>query len=81
MKRARDASPTGTPAPSRNALAMGAATTRLAGQRNFEAKGDNRWSPAARDSLCWPCVVAASAGKPAIADSGNNCVLLCDIAP
>jgi hypothetical protein len=80
MKRARDASPTGTPAPSRNALAMGVATTRLAGQRNFEAKGDNRWSPAARDSLWRPYGVSAPASALAIADSGNNCVLLCDIA-
>ena len=47
----------------------------------FEAKGDNRWSAAARDSLCWPYGVAASAGTLAIADSGNNRVLLWDVAP
>ena len=60
---------------------MGAAATRLAGQRDFAAKGDNRWSAAARDSLCWPYGVSASPATLAIADSGNNRVLLWDVAP
>ncbi len=65
----------------RDALTMGVGATRLAGQPNFEAKGDNRWSAAARDSLCWPYGVAASAGMLVIADSGNNRILLWDFAP
>lgn len=65
----------------RDALAMGARATRLAGQPDFGAKGDNRWSSAARDSLCWPYGVAASGGALAIADAGNNRVLLWDVAP
>ncbi len=40
-------------------LAMGAAATRLAGQRRFSDKGDNRWAPPCRDSLCWPYGVSA----------------------
>ena len=63
----------------RDGLAMGVRATRLAGQASFEAKGDNRWRPA-RDSLCWPYRVAASGDVLAIADSGNNCVLLWDLA-
>ena len=65
----------------RRALAVGVDATLLAGQPNFEAKGDNRWSAPARDSLCWPYGVAASGGALAIADSGNNRVLLWDVAP
>jgi hypothetical protein len=61
-------------------LGMGAGLTRLAGQASFEAKGDNRWRPAARDSLCWPYGVAASGDALAIADSGHNRVLLWDLA-
>ncbi len=36
---------------------------------------------AVRDSLCWPYAVAACAGGLAIADTGNNRVLLWDVAP
>ena len=59
-----------------DSLAMGGAATRLAGQRDFTEKGDNRWSPPARDSLCWPYGVAACEGALIVADSGNNRVLL-----
>ena len=65
----------------RDGLAMGVAASRLAAQPTFEVKGDNRWSHAVRDSLCWPYGVAASASTLAIADSGNNRVLLWDVAP
>jgi len=61
-------------------LSMGCAAMRLAGQKSFADKGDNRWSPAARDSVCWPFSVAAGDRTLAIADSGNNRVLLWDLA-
>ena len=61
-------------------LAMGAAAERLAGQRDFCAKGDNRWGPAVRDSLCWPYGVAACGETLVIADSGNSRVLLWEAA-
>jgi hypothetical protein len=61
-------------------LAMGIAATRLAGQRQFSDKGDNRWAPPVRDSLCWPYNVAASENILAISDSGNNRVLLWEAA-
>lgn len=48
----------------------------LAGQYRFEDKGDNRWQAPARDSLCWPYGVAACGTLLAVADSGNNRVLL-----
>ncbi len=53
-----------------------AAPRSLAGQVRFDDKGDNRWQAPARDSLCWPYGVAACGGLLAVADSGNNRVLL-----
>ncbi len=61
-------------------LGMGAAATHLAGQHGFCDKGDNRWAPAARDSLCWPYGVTACGGCVVIADSGNNRVSLWEAA-
>lgn len=57
-------------------LATGAPADLLAGQRRFGDKGDNRWGPATRDSLCWPYGVAGLGDTLVIADSGNNRVLL-----
>jgi len=48
----------------------------LAGQLTFHDKGDNRWQPPVRDSLCWPYGVAVRDGLAVVADSGNNRVLL-----
>jgi hypothetical protein len=57
--------------------ATGSAARALAGQAAFSAKGDNRWQVAARDSVCWPySVVAVGDDEVAVADSGNNRVLL-----
>lgn len=61
-------------------LAMDTPAAALAGQPHFGAKGDNRWQAAERDSLCWPYAVTASNGLLAIADSGNNRVLLWEMA-
>ncbi len=62
-------------------LGMDVAATGLAGQASFAAKGDNRWRFAARDSLCWPFGLAASGTTLAIADTGNNRVLLWEMVP
>jgi hypothetical protein len=61
-------------------LGMGAQATHLAGQHDFTDKGDNRWLPARRDSLCWPYGVTACGGCVVIADSGNNRVSLWEAA-
>jgi hypothetical protein len=58
----------------------GAAARALCAQSDFGAKGDNRWQPTQRDSLCWPYGVAVSGDLVAIADSGNNRVLLWRLA-
>lgn len=59
-----------------DSLATDAAARSVAGQHTFADKGDNRWSSAKRDSLCWPYGIAAAGKTLAIADSGNNRVLL-----
>ena len=60
---------------------MGAHADRLTGQPDFAAKGDNRWGIAMRDSLCWPYGLSALGDTVAVADSGNNRVLIWDAAP
>ena len=52
----------------------------LTGQADFHAKGDNRWGPPSHDSLCWPYGVAVRGDVAAVADSGNNRVLLWRLA-
>ena len=53
----------------------------LAAQADWNSKGDNRWRPAARDSVCWPyCVALQGQHTLLVADSGNNRVLLWPLA-
>lgn len=59
---------------------MAAFADRLNGQPDFAAKGDNRWGPAERDTLCWPYGLSARGSVVAVADSGNNRVLIWDAA-
>lgn len=63
------------------AITQGGAASALAGQPSFADKGDNRWRPAARDSLCWPYGISSADRTLLIADSGNNRVLLWEAAP
>jgi sugar lactone lactonase YvrE len=53
----------------------------VAGQAGFADKGDNRWQAAARDSLCWPYALTFAGDTAVVVDSGNNRVLLWDVAP
>ena len=53
----------------------------LAAQPDWNSKGDNRWRPAARDSVCWPYSVAMLGRHTLlVADSGNNRVLMWPLA-
>jgi hypothetical protein len=62
--------------------AVDAPARALAAQPDWWAKGDNRWRPPARDSVCWPYCVATGEGGDTlfVADSGNNRVLLWPLA-
>lgn len=65
----------------RDTINMAAPATGLVGQPHFAAKGDNRWQPPVRDSLCWPYAVSAADSSLAVVDSGNNRVLFWELAP
>jgi hypothetical protein len=60
---------------------MGAAAERLTGQPDFASKGDNGWDLAGRATLCWPYGLSVLGRTAAVADSGNNRVLLWELAP
>jgi hypothetical protein len=45
-------------------------------QSSFEANGENRWSAVTHDSLCWPYGLWLHADRLAVADSGNNRVMI-----
>lgn len=57
-----------------------AAADAVSGQFSFNDKGDNRWQPATRDSMCWPYALAMHEDTCIVVDSGNNRVLLWEIA-
>lgn len=57
------------------------AADRVIGQDNFDAAGENRWKSVTDDSLCWPYGIWKHGDRLAIADSGNNRVMLWDVAP
>jgi hypothetical protein len=61
-------------------LRTGTDADALAGQADFDRCGENRWRAAGRDTLSWPYGIAAGAGLLAVADTGNNRVLLWDAA-
>lgn len=46
------------------------------GQENFDASGENHWKALAADTLCWPYGVCGHGDRLAVADSGNNRVML-----
>ena len=54
------------------------------GQPNFDANGENHWVAITSETLCWPYGICWHGDKLAIADSGNNRVMLwstADVAP
>jgi hypothetical protein len=46
------------------------------GQRDFAAAGENRWEAVGPDTLCWPYGLARDGDRLAVADSGNNRVVI-----
>jgi hypothetical protein len=57
-------------------VGFGKAARLLAGQHDWESKGDNRWQVPTRDSLCWPYGLCSEPEHAVIADAGNNRVLI-----
>ena len=56
----------------------GAAALDVVGQSGFAGSGENRWESVSANTLCWPYGICFHQGKLAIADSGNNRVMLWD---
>jgi len=50
------------------------------GQEDFDGNGENRWQTVREDTLCWPYGMHVHEDTLAIADSGNNRVMLWDVA-
>lgn len=53
-----------------------AAPSFVLGQPTFSANGENRWESVERDTLCWPYGIWQHGDRIAIADSGNNRVVI-----
>ena len=49
-------------------------------QPDMDANGENRWDAVADDSLCWPYGLCLAGNRLAIADSGNNRVMVWELA-
>lgn len=49
------------------------------GQPNFAEYGENRWQGVVRDTLCWPYGLHLHGRRLAIADSGNNRVMIWEL--
>ena len=48
----------------------------LLAQPDFGSNGENRWTSVQRDTLCWPYGLSLCGDTLAVADSGNNRVML-----
>ncbi len=62
--------------PQRGPETVGVPADAVLGQPSFAANGENRWSGVEEDSLCWPYGLSLRGDLLAVADSGNNRVLL-----
>lgn len=54
----------------------GRAADHVLAQPGFGANGENRWTSVQRDTLCWPYGLSLHGDRLAIADSGNNRVVI-----
>lgn len=57
----------------------GAPADRVLGQPDFLENGENHWDRVADDTLCWPYGICLHGGRLAVADSGNNRVMIWDV--
>jgi NHL repeat len=54
----------------------GRAADHVLGQPNLASNGENRWTSVQRDTLCWPYGISLRGDRLAVADSGNNRVVV-----
>jgi hypothetical protein len=67
-------------------VSVASAADVVLGQVNFDRAGENRWTAVAPDTLCWPYGLSSATDDRhgellAIADSGNNRVVLWQLPP
>ncbi len=55
---------------------MGHPADRVIGQDDFRAYGENHWKEVTHSSMCWPYGLSLAGNLLAVADSGNNRVML-----
>jgi hypothetical protein len=58
----------------------GVPADRVLAQSDFAANGENRWDAVGRDTLCWPYGLSLHQDRVAVADSGNNRVVIWDVS-
>jgi hypothetical protein len=56
--------------------AGGGPANHVLGQPHFDVHGENQWKAVTHDTLCWPYGIWMHGGRLAVADSGNNRVML-----
>lgn len=56
--------------------ADGRAADHVLAQPSFGTNGENRWTSVQRDTLCWPYGLSLRGDRLAVADSGNNRVVI-----
>ncbi len=54
----------------------GRAADHVLAQPSFAANGENRWTSVQHDTLCWPYGLSLRGDRLAVADSGNNRVVI-----
>ena len=57
----------------------GAPADRVLGQPSFAANGENRWDLVGDDTFCWPYGLCLHRNRLAVADSGNNRVMIWEL--
>ena len=59
----------------------GVPADRVVAQHDFASNGENRWQLVGDDTLCWPFGLCLHGATLAVADSGNNRVMLWELDP
>lgn len=54
----------------------GSEAAAVVGQSDFDSCGENHWKAVGPETLCWPYSVCLHGGSMAVADSGNNRLML-----
>lgn len=60
-------------------VAGGVPADRVLGQPDFGTNGENRWDAVGPDTFCWPYGLSLHRDRVAVADSGNNRVMIWEL--